>query len=274
MFIVMHITGGQPARGTEITGLRFANSSLRTRNIFVYDGQLMFVIFYHKSQSRTGFVKAIPRFLDADGGELLALYLVYVFPFRRLLHCATRSCRLDELLWADDAGHPWTSERVSEVMADETALVLGHRITLKGYRHIAAAISRRRTLLPPPRSNGEQVAGPRIMIEEEDEELAGDDIGDVQEGHTSRTADQLYAVRSDMTKSLNERAITLFRKFSKEWHELLGLETGRRTTGHCESTAVVQRVGELESDGNPSLCLSLSSSSSFACPSNLSGRRR
>jgi hypothetical protein len=51
LLLYMHLTGGQPARGTEMTTLRFKNGYLQDRNIFVMHGQMVFVTRYHKSQS-------------------------------------------------------------------------------------------------------------------------------------------------------------------------------------------------------------------------------
>ena len=63
-------------------------------------------------------MQVIPRFPSARCSELLALYLTYVIPFRRvlLLHHPTRSRYLDGLIWADrETGLPWTTERLSKV---------------------------------------------------------------------------------------------------------------------------------------------------------------
>lgn len=43
LLFVVHTTGGQPARGTEITSCRHRNGFLQDRNIFVMDGQVVFV---------------------------------------------------------------------------------------------------------------------------------------------------------------------------------------------------------------------------------------
>ena len=51
ILILVHITAGQPARGTEITSLRYCNWLTVPRNIYMLDGQVMLVTTYHKSQS-------------------------------------------------------------------------------------------------------------------------------------------------------------------------------------------------------------------------------
>ena len=49
LLFLVHTTGGQPARGTEITTARYQNGFLQDRNIFVMDGQVVFVSRYHKT---------------------------------------------------------------------------------------------------------------------------------------------------------------------------------------------------------------------------------
>ena len=67
LLFVVHVTGGQPARGPEVLGLRFRNGFLQDRNIFVISGQVVAVTRYHKSQSQWDVPKVIPRFLAVAG---------------------------------------------------------------------------------------------------------------------------------------------------------------------------------------------------------------
>ena len=48
---LVHMTGGQPARDTEITTARYQNGFLQDRDIPVMDGQVVFVSHHHKTQS-------------------------------------------------------------------------------------------------------------------------------------------------------------------------------------------------------------------------------
>jgi hypothetical protein len=49
LLFCMHLTGGQPARGTEMMTLCSKNGYLQDCNIFVMYGQMVFVTRYHKS---------------------------------------------------------------------------------------------------------------------------------------------------------------------------------------------------------------------------------
>jgi hypothetical protein len=81
----VHITSGQPGRGSEITTIRHHNSTLQDRNIFVANRQIITVVHYHKSQSQWDKPKVIPRFLLPQLRQVVAIYLVYIQPFRKYL---------------------------------------------------------------------------------------------------------------------------------------------------------------------------------------------
>jgi hypothetical protein len=49
LLFYVHIAGGQPARGTEITSIRFRNGFQQDRNVFAIQGYMVIVTRYHKS---------------------------------------------------------------------------------------------------------------------------------------------------------------------------------------------------------------------------------
>lgn len=72
MLLLMHLTGGQPARGTEILGIRHTNRRIGVSgNIFVDDGLVSSITEYHKGYNTSGKSKVIHRFLPREVGELL-----------------------------------------------------------------------------------------------------------------------------------------------------------------------------------------------------------
>jgi hypothetical protein len=78
LLALIHVTSGQLACKEEITPIWHRNGFLQKRNIFVMDGQMMFVTRYHKSQALFGRPKVILRFLLWRVGQLLAVFLIYV----------------------------------------------------------------------------------------------------------------------------------------------------------------------------------------------------
>jgi len=82
LLLLIHITCGQPARGTELLTLCYSNGHLGNhRNIFIEHGLVSTVTAYHKGYSTTGSTKIIHRYLPMPIGKALVYYLWLVLPF-------------------------------------------------------------------------------------------------------------------------------------------------------------------------------------------------
>ena len=82
LLLLMHITGGQPARITELLTVQHRNTVHDVpRNIFIEHGLVSFVTRYHKGFSVSAEFKIIHRFLPSEVGLLLVRYLWLVLPF-------------------------------------------------------------------------------------------------------------------------------------------------------------------------------------------------
>lgn len=76
LLLLMHLTSGQPARGTEILSIRYTNSFHgHHRGVFVESGIISTVTSYHKGYTITGSTKIIHRYLPKEVGELVVYYL-------------------------------------------------------------------------------------------------------------------------------------------------------------------------------------------------------
>jgi hypothetical protein len=74
--VLMHFSGGQPARGLEILSVRHSNTMQGGhRNIFIKDRMVVFVTRYHKGYNVSGDVKIIHRYLPREVGELVVWYI-------------------------------------------------------------------------------------------------------------------------------------------------------------------------------------------------------
>lgn len=74
VLLLVHLTAGQPARGTELMSLRYLNGTYH-RNVFVEHGLLATVTSYHKGYSIQGSTKIIHRYVPRPVSELLIYYL-------------------------------------------------------------------------------------------------------------------------------------------------------------------------------------------------------
>jgi len=84
LLLLFHITGGQPARGTELLSISWCNPRRHgdtLRNIFIEEGKVVFMTKYHKSYSLTSTPKVIQRYLPKEVGELYVYYVWLVMPF-------------------------------------------------------------------------------------------------------------------------------------------------------------------------------------------------
>jgi hypothetical protein len=97
----VHLTAGQPARGTEITGLQHVNTVYH-RNVFVEDGLVAIVTSYHKGYTYTGTTKIIYRYLPREISELLIYYLWLILPFVQKLTLLTKQGTLCALSRSDN----------------------------------------------------------------------------------------------------------------------------------------------------------------------------
>jgi hypothetical protein len=70
--VLMHIAGGQPARGPKILSVRHSNTIKGGhRNIFIENSIVVFVTRYYKGYNVSSDVKIIYQYLPRKVGELV-----------------------------------------------------------------------------------------------------------------------------------------------------------------------------------------------------------
>lgn len=241
LLFAMHTTGGQPARGTEMTAMRHRNGFLQDRNVFVIDGQAVFVTRYHKSQSQWDSPKVVPRFLPWRVGQLLVIYLVYLQPFAEYLTVQVLGGGWTDYLWADARG-PWETDRLTRVLERETQTQLGTELTTRSYRHVAVTIGRK--VVAAAFGAGYQDEVGEVEAAEEDESAL-----ELQNGRMTATGVAHYGVPIDIIKNLSMRSLETFRPLSEKWHRFLGLEQAKSEQGLEQAKRRLS--GEQEMQGRP-----------------------
>jgi len=214
LLFVTHTTAGQPARGTEITTVRYQNGFLQDRNVFVIDGRVVLITRYHKSQSQFDKPKIIPRFLPWRVGQLISVYLAYVQRFREHLMVQVQGEGWSDHVWANANG-PWETDRLTSTITRETASRLGNRLTTLDYRHAAISIGRVFVGEPFAHRYREEVG----EVEEPEVEL--EDALELHAGWGEKIGAQRYGVPSDIVKHLSIRSMETFRPLSEAWHRFL-----------------------------------------------------
>jgi superfamily II DNA or RNA helicase len=215
LLALMHITGGQPARGPEILSVRHSNTVQgRFRNLFIEDGMVVFVTQYHKGEQYKADVKIIHRYLPREVGELVVWYRWLVVPFvQRMKSWLWSDSPVSDHIWGPGIdGRQWTTERMKRHLQRATEAGLGHKINVAAYRHIAIAISRRWVRSSSAFTNEETI---------ED----GDEIADDQATHSPFTAGAIYAREMQELPGSTASRRQQFRTASVDWHRFLGFES-------------------------------------------------
>ncbi|KAI9035076.1 uncharacterized protein KD926_004658 [Aspergillus affinis] len=144
LLLLVHMTGGQPDRATELLSLCHSNTKHgRHRSIFIEHGLVSTVTSYHKGYSINNTTKIIHRYLPKAVSELVVYYLWLVLPFSQALERLVRNHRQSgsPYLWPAGEG-TWASERLRKVLQQEAQIYLKTKLNIMSYRHAAIAISR------------------------------------------------------------------------------------------------------------------------------------
>lgn len=222
LLLLVHVTAGQPARGTEITSLQHTNTVFY-RNMFVEDGLVALVTTYHKGYTCSGSTKIIHRYLPREVSELVVYYIWLILPFIRKLwllqsrqNYPAKGGRLgwqeliitdcsSSLLWPKGT-EAWSSSRLTNVLRQETGWLCKASLTISTYRHVAIALSRR------------FLSGDGFKRDYDVEESASNQ----QAANTRWTAGRLYARGLEEAAGHVEARRAGFRAVSRGWHAFLG----------------------------------------------------
>ncbi|KAK5674103.1 hypothetical protein LTS10_013148 [Elasticomyces elasticus] len=137
--VVIHVSGGQPARESEFFSMTWRNTH-RRRSITLCHDRLMVHVKYHKGQQQTSRHKENIRFRADPVGELLLDYLVYVMPLRQLfLRQQSPKALLSAFLWEKD-GKVWTDGQLSRCLEDACVRAGVPRLHIANWRQMTVAI--------------------------------------------------------------------------------------------------------------------------------------
>jgi hypothetical protein len=147
LLLLVHITSSQPARGTELLSIQHCNTVHGVRqSIFIENGLVNFVTFYHKGYSVSGSVYIIHRYLPPEISELVVYYLWLALPYCQQLELLVSdiTAQPSAFLWAHaQKPGPWPSSRLSNVLQREFETHLQTKANTNVWRHAAIAISRK-----------------------------------------------------------------------------------------------------------------------------------
>ncbi|KAJ9654374.1 hypothetical protein H2201_009009, partial [Coniosporium apollinis] len=200
LYAAIHLTSGMPARGEELRMIRWADTTVVARNIFIYQGQIILVFSYNKANTNHN-----NSFYIVLGGGW------------------------SDYVWADARG-PWETERLTRVMTRETEARIGNRLTTHDYRHAAVGIGRVVVGESFARGYQDEVGEIEEPEVEEDESPL-----ELQNARTTVIGTGHYGVPVDIIKHLSVRSLETFRPLSELWHRFLGLASGQEKMKEVKS---------------------------------------
>lgn len=227
--MLIYLTSGQPARGTELTSLQYCNAAHgRRRNIFLENGLVTFVTFCYKGYGITNSTKIIHRYLPQELSELLVYYLWLVLPFCTQLKLLALNSKepVSPYLWAAkeprEAPQPpqppqsknatrlphWGSSRLSKILQQAFRTWLNTDGNITTWRHAAIAISRKH--LGGTKFKRDYGAEPAPTWAAE------------QTGHTAHVAGNVYARGIEEAPGHVASARAEYRALRRIWHSFLG----------------------------------------------------
>ncbi|KAG8792324.1 hypothetical protein FRC12_006447 [Ceratobasidium sp. 428] len=204
---LLHTIGGQPGRGTEFIQIFFSNMKNRVRNIYMLaPGQLIYVLFYNKTTSQTGYDRVVAHAIPWRLARLLLIVRALVTPFIVQIYTSeidndARAMQLHAVFAQD--GVQMTSDQLSRILDDWFAENMHVNIGLRLYRQFVIAVQRR------------LMAAAFEVIKQI---LAAIDS---QGGHSTETAEANYAILPEEAHMLNNDTIRKYVAVSRWWWRIL-----------------------------------------------------
>ena len=211
---LIHVTGGAPARGTEVADIRIRNQE-RLRNVHKSFGKTFIIHNYTKTTNNTQSDSFLPHQLPDLVALLLDYYLIFIRPLEiyltTLLWGADRAAPLKEFLYVRN-GVKITSTAWGSSFGQLCHIYLNcnGNMTLLDYRHLATAIKRE-----------------YVDSFYWNHQANGDEIGDLQAGHSSHTAELIYARDTNAPVNMNTQMMLMSAQFCRQWHNVLGVGLGK-----------------------------------------------
>jgi superfamily II DNA helicase RecQ len=235
LLCLVHVTSGQPARGTEIVIYQHTNSSSSSngsRNIFIDRGLVCIFSHYHKNITKANRTKDIFRFLPERVGNLMVYYLWLVLPYyQKVVGSFERKMYRSTFLWTDgivdnnENSKVWNSGCLTNCLQKFFSTKIGCDMNTNKYRHIAIAIVRK--FLDTQISIKEDSTN----IDNDENESNHNNIWDLQAAHTTNTSLNVYARKIGDHHHSNESSVDRFRHISLIWHDFIF----PTQTYHCEA---------------------------------------
>jgi hypothetical protein len=230
LLTLVHVSSGQPARGSELAALLWRNTATAERNVYVRHGTLLLLQRYAKSRNIVNADQYVGRYLDADTADLLASYLAQVRPVEtRLLVAQAADVDTDDArsrvvvshtVLFGHAGRPLVDDAVGAIFRAtmaSTVVGLGEPLGLLQFRHVVVHFA-------------------RLHLKADDRLLELMEAVDHQAVHSSQVGMAVYGrVHGQRGRTEDDRHHL---QLSASWQRLLGLRPVRGALDRPSSSPV------------------------------------
>lgn len=208
---LIHITGGQPCRGTELSDVRICHMT-REAGVRKDFGRTFILLNYNKTSSVTDKDVFTARMLPKAVAHLLDLYLFFI----RLLETVIASRHLNNAAATNYHFYLFTvmGKKIENINFSE----FFRAFVIEKFDFHGGGVRAMRQLL---------ILMAKEYLAPEFRKYVGDEqIGDMQAGHSTQTAHRVYG-RSAEQGHISSDQIHLFGVYSGAWHAFLGLVDGK-----------------------------------------------
>ncbi|KAJ2390538.1 hypothetical protein H4S02_001808, partial [Coemansia sp. RSA 2611] len=238
----MHLSGGQPARATELNTLMVEEWDIQRRGLYIVHGHMAMATRYWKGQALHGHDKYILRLLPDELGELLLKYLVFIKPCEVMVVGALCSNRPDnershattltKYYLFTRSGRRFSDKNVRDIFAQQWMDLVGFKLTFQDMRHIMQAFlvsnchkfhTSAGSVLVDDTSENHYDSNLEYPELARQAQLRQDRFGAIaaQAGHTARVAELHYAISNEGIRIIMEQQLLANCKTSLLWHALL-----------------------------------------------------
>ncbi len=234
LMVLVHVWGGQPGRGPEVTTLRHCDTLQVMRNIFIYDGQVMIITDRDKMKAIRDHGRKVARFLPERIRRMMVAYIAWLLPAERVLRQKCKQPlpqeKCHEYLWRDGSSSRWNTDQLSSTMIRLMQADLKLKLGTKRYRIMAIEFGRKIQGLTMKQTDAEGGDDDDDESGIEYDPISGEPIDvrgswnivwDLQSTHSTRMARLGYAVHVGMPGQLQPQMIASYRGVSRLWHQFL-----------------------------------------------------
>ena len=207
-FMLIHLSSGMPARGTELETYKIANTDLDQRSVYLSMDTIMLVGRYWKGRVKAGHDRIVSRYLPKVIAELLVKYIIFIKPVHEYF------CKKFTYGNSEDAGENYLFASFGQRLEAKDLLLIfkkrflcaaGVNLGFADYRHAAQGFANE-------------------LIYKSIESSSLNVILDHQAAHSTPTASRYYArSKNEDHPAIDRDAGYDFFRASIAWHNLIDM---------------------------------------------------